>query len=231
MANWLVWLPMLPAVLAPVAAAFNGWSPWQIVALVAACAPAAAAIACALAWYLIRARALDDALQSDEQIARALGAALSAALVDARAAAEVWAAHATLPADRRREMALGVIGHLRASEVHYAPGETVQAVVRGFVPKPDAPQIGSPQSDTPEARAHSFGFVVGQCSAYAKAATLNALWTAFGELPAQRQGELVAALSGFTSAADLDEFHNLDAQLLSAIDAFRAPVFEPASAE
>lgn len=227
MANGFVWWPVLLPVAAGALAAFKNWQPWELVALVAATAPAGALAAWALAWYALRARALDEAPQTDDQIARALGTVLGKAhpWVDAATVAEVWAAHAALPADRRRELALAVLGLVRGSleENQFQMRSSVLATVRGFVPS-----AGAPPLDAPDAVARAFGTVVGECSAHIREDTMSALWSAFAALPRERQSALVAALSGFTSAAEVEYVDNLDDKLLAAVAAFRAPTPEPA---
>lgn len=227
MGDWGIWLPVVLPAAGGALAAIKNWQPWEIVALVAALAPAGAAGAWAWAWYAIRTRTLNEApFGSDEQIARALGDALGGAhpWVDTATVAEVWAAHAALPADRRRELALAVLGLVRGCMAvsQYSLRESVKATVRGFVPKADAPAL-----DAPDAAARAFGAIVGRCSPYTNGATTDALWAAFATLPADRRPAFVAALDGFTAATDLEYHDDLDGKLLAAVAAFRPPTPEP----
>lgn len=210
---------MVPTLAAILSDPLGSWPVWEVALAAAALAVGGAAAAVALACRaLLLKRAAAAEFAADETGAGALGAALGSAhpWIDAGTVAEVWAAHAALPADRRRELALAVVGLVRGSgpATWYALRESLKSVVRGIVPKAQA-------GDSAGAVPRAFGQLLAGASAL-EPDTARALSDAYAELSPGQRAAFAFALGAFVREAPADATDDLGTQLCAATAAFRA---------
>jgi len=225
---------MVPTLAAVLSDPLGSWPVWEVALAAAALAVGGAAAAVGLAWRaLLLKRAAAAEFAGDETGAGALGAALGSAhpWIDAGTIAEVWAAHAALPADRRRELALAVVGLVRGSgpATWYALRESIKSAVRGFVPKARADAPARPLVGGAEPLPSALGRLLAFLGPVAEEDTLRALADASAELPPAHGTALVFGLTWFFGFQPADELDELDELLIEVIAAFRAapPPNEP----
>jgi hypothetical protein len=218
---------MVPTLAAVLSDPLGSWPVWEVALAAVALAVGGAAAAVGLAWRaLLLKRAAAAEFAGDETGAGALGAALGSAhpWIDAGTIADVWAAHAALPADRRRELALAVVGLVRGSgpATWYALRESIKSAVRGFVPKavPTLPTGPTPLPE--ELLASAYGGLVATIAGAGAETVPAALATAYAELSGEWRAALVHALSGFVGANPADEIDDWEPKALDGIAAFRA---------
>jgi|GEM_PF-5512180 len=221
---------MVPTLAAVLSDPLGSWPVWEVALAAVALAVGGAAAAVGLAWRaLLLKRAAAAEFAGDETGAGALGAALGSAhpWIDAGTIADVWAAHAALPADRRRELALAVVGLVRGSgpATWYALRESIKSAVRGFVPKA---QAGAP--DSADAVPRAFGQLLAGASDLAPD-TARALSDAYTELLPGQRAAFAVALGAFVREAPPAPLDDLDTKLCAAVAAFRAAPPRDATAD